>query len=283
MGAETRAAMSSFDFQGHEVFYESAGSGPPLIFLHNGGSSHRIWTGQIEYFQQTHQVFALDMLGFGRSAKPRIDYTLDLYVEMLTRFIDQQRLHDVALIGNCMGSATALTYAAAHGERVCCVVAFNPLTQATITSGLSGPLVRLALRSARASRLIGRLPVPPVVARAIVAGQLGSGGQPDEQVLEHLRRCYRDPAQLRVLMNIAANMDSFATLDGAREPGAGVPVLVVWGEENRILPAAAGRRLCRTLRPTAETTLPGGHLAMLEHSQAANTVIESHLPVTARR
>jgi pimeloyl-ACP methyl ester carboxylesterase len=75
--------MSTFTFRGHEVYYRREGTGPSMVFLHNGGTSHRTWEPLIERYAADHDVVAPDMIGFGRSGRPNIDYSLDLYVEML--------------------------------------------------------------------------------------------------------------------------------------------------------------------------------------------------------
>ncbi|WP_394835874.1 alpha/beta hydrolase [Pendulispora rubella] len=267
--------MNRIDFEGHPVHYVRAGRGEPMVFLHNGGSSHRIWTSQIEHFSKTHDVLALDMLGFGSSAKPRTEYSVPLYVAVLRQFVHELDLERVTLVGNCMGSATAVHYAMREPERVRGVVAINILTRATVLAGYSGPLVRLALLSGRAARAMGTLPATPVMAKAIVAAQLAD--RIPSEILEHLRERYRDPDQLRVLMSIAANMNDFAALDALSGLPSGLRVLVLWGENNRILPAKAGRKLCASLNPTRALTVAGGHLPMLEHPEAVNAAIASFL------
>jgi len=272
--------MNRIDVGGHPVHYVRAGRGEPIVFLHNGGSSHRIWTSQIEHFSKTHDVLALDLLGFGSSAKPHTDYTLPLYIEMLRDFVRQLDLNRITLVGNCMGSATALHYAMRHPEHVRCVVGVNVLSRATVLAGYAGALVRLAMRSPRAARVIGALPATGAMAKAIVAVQVKERIPPE--ILTHLRDRYRDPHQLRVLMSVAANMDDFAALDDVRGLPPGLRVLVLWGEDNRILPAKAGRKLCASLNPTRAITVPGGHLPMLEHPEVVNEAIASFLspPIT---
>ena len=81
--------MSTFTFRGHEVFYRREGAGAPMIFLHNGGTSHRTWEPLVERYAADHDVIAPDMLGFGRSEHPKIEYSLDLYVDMLGALLDE--------------------------------------------------------------------------------------------------------------------------------------------------------------------------------------------------
>jgi pimeloyl-ACP methyl ester carboxylesterase len=132
--------MRSFSYQGHEVFYRREGSGSPIVFLHNGGTSHRIWEPLLEHYAREYDVIAMDMLGFGRSARPCVDYTLDLYVAQLA---DELELEQVTLVGNCMGAATALTYAAQCLERAQTVIAVNVLTDHTVARGNLRPLLSI--------------------------------------------------------------------------------------------------------------------------------------------
>src|SRR5271156_6186775 len=97
--------MSTFTFRGHQVFYRREGAGAPMVFLHNGGTSHRTWEPLIERYAADHDVIAPDMLGFGRSEHPKIEYSLDLYVDMLGALLDELGLGNVTLVGNCMGAA----------------------------------------------------------------------------------------------------------------------------------------------------------------------------------
>ena len=294
--------MDSFRFEGHDISYLRAGSGEPIVFLHNGGTTHRVWTPQIEYFAATHDVIAPDMLGYGASAKPRVDYTLGLYVRMLSALIEHLDLRAVTLVGNCIGAATALRYAAGAPERVKQVVAINILTPDTVARGALGPFVGLARRSALAAKLLGRLPVPAAISgRVFQRTHFADPARVDPAILADLRGRYRDRAQNRVLMSLAANMRSFTAADPVADVNADVnadadtdadtdtdtnakakakanakvPVLTVWAASNRILPLSAGRRLGPASQPTA--IVPGGHLAMLEQPEAVIAAIESML------
>lgn len=272
--------MSTFQLQGHEIFYRREGAGTPLVFLHNGGTSHRIWEPLLERYAPDHDVIAMDMLGFGRSARPDIGYSLDLYVAQLDALLDELKLDNVTLVGNCMGSATALRYATEHPERVNAVVAINVLTDRTSATGDLRPLLWLTKRHPRAARqlaaLSARVPTLKPIATAVVRRRLLS--EPNRvrpELLHHLREAIRDPDEMRVLVSIAENIASFA--GPGRKPD-GVPVCVIWGVDNKELPAADGARFCAAFQPDREVIVPrSGHLVMLERPDEIAAAIDGFL------
>ncbi len=272
--------MSTFTFRGHEVFYRREGTGVPMVFLHNGGTSHRTWEPLIERYAPDYDVIAPDMLGFGRSGHPKIDYSLDLYVEMLGALLDELDLGKVTLVGNCMGAATVLRYAAQHPERVQAVVAVNVLTDRTAAGGALRPLLWISRRSRRAAdalaALSARIPTPRPIAAASARRMLLT--QPDRvspELLDHLRDANRDPDQMRVLLSLAENAESFAGLE--RKP-EGVSVCVIWGKDNKVLKASDGAKLCAALEPDREVVIPdAGHLVILERPGEVAAAIDAFL------
>lgn len=78
-----------YDWRHGKVYYTKAGSGLPLLLIHDlsPASSQQEWTKVFDSLSENHTVYAIDLLGCGRSDKPNISYSNYLYVQLLTDFI----------------------------------------------------------------------------------------------------------------------------------------------------------------------------------------------------
>lgn len=102
----------------YKIRYLEEGSGPNLILVHGLGGSSSSWINNISNLAEDHHVYAMDMLGFGRSDKPKIDYTIDLFVDMLKGFMDILAIEKASMIGSSLGGQMVTEYALNHPDRV---------------------------------------------------------------------------------------------------------------------------------------------------------------------
>ena len=105
-----------WQWQSHSIYYVTAGDSnpslPPLLLIHGFGASTDHWRKNIAELSQDFQVWAIDLLGFGRSAKPAISYGADLWRSQIADFIEQVIKQPVVIAGNSLGGYTALSVAA---------------------------------------------------------------------------------------------------------------------------------------------------------------------------
>ncbi|MEV6768939.1 alpha/beta hydrolase [Nocardia sp. NPDC051030] len=268
--------MQVFDFHGVSVAYDHAGSGSPIVFLHNIGGERRIWANQFEALKTTHSVYALDLFGYGESDTPATGYTIDNYVDMLSEFIAAHDLSDVTLVGNCFGSALSLMYARRSPQNVRALVLCSPLTAATLRPTPTGWLARAASRiplDTPANAI--RLPLP--AAGWVVREQLGPRGRDmTHTAFTTLRHRWAEPRRLLPPAAIARDLPNLNVLDHFHPGPAFPPITTIWGEKNRILSARAGARLDKSLSPVEAIRLPDcGHLVMLEAPETVTAAITS--------
>ncbi|MBN1177667.1 MAG: alpha/beta hydrolase [Anaerolineae bacterium] len=115
--------MSAIIIENGLVHYEVLGRGKPLVFIHGWLGSWRYWVPTMDDLSDRYRTYALDLWGFGDSDRRKDGYTLDGYVALLQRFMDELGLWQAPLVGHALGGVVALRLAATAPERVGQVVA----------------------------------------------------------------------------------------------------------------------------------------------------------------
>ncbi len=94
------------------MHYLAAGDpdAPPLVLVHGGiiDAAHVSWGGVLESLARDYHVVAPDLLGYGRSAKPDVTYSLSFHVDALDSFVETVGLESTAIAGISMGGGAAL-------------------------------------------------------------------------------------------------------------------------------------------------------------------------------
>lgn len=103
------------EITGARIYYEVAGDGPPLIFVHAGIADHRMWDDQFDVFSQHYRVVRYDMRGFGRSTSGDTPFA---YRTDLLALLDHLHIDQAALVGVSMGGNVVLETALIAPERI---------------------------------------------------------------------------------------------------------------------------------------------------------------------
>ena len=113
-------------WRGYKVRYVTAGCGKPVLLVHGFGASSGHWKRTIPALAAAgYKVTAIDLLGFGASEKPLIDYSMELWDQQLRDFLAEFSAGPAVLVGNSVGSLATLMAGAAAPERVAGVVLLN--------------------------------------------------------------------------------------------------------------------------------------------------------------
>ncbi len=107
----------TWTWKGHKIQYTVMGTGQPLVLIHGFGASIGHWRNNIPSLAAGgYQVFALDLLGFGASSKPPLDYSLELWQQLLHDFWSEHIQQPTVFIGNSIGALLSLMILADHPE-----------------------------------------------------------------------------------------------------------------------------------------------------------------------
>ena len=98
----------------------------PLLFLHGYGGMIEHWDLNIPEFAREHKIYAMDLIGFGKSQKPNVRYCLELFASQIETFLLLKKLDSVIIVGHSMGAASAVYFAHHQPEKVKALVLVNP-------------------------------------------------------------------------------------------------------------------------------------------------------------
>src|ERR1700710_752711 len=102
---------------GHRRAYVRAGSGPALLLLHGIGNNCQTWAGVIDRLAESHTVIAPDLLGHGKSDKPRGDYSIAAYANGMRDLLSVLDIERATVVGHSLGGGIALQFAYQFPER----------------------------------------------------------------------------------------------------------------------------------------------------------------------
>jgi pimeloyl-ACP methyl ester carboxylesterase len=225
---------------GHEVRYREAGDGPVLLLIHGMAGSSTTWREVMGPLAADHRVIAPDLLGHGESAKPLGDYSLGAFASGLRDLLGVLDVERATVVGQSLGGGVAMQLAYQHPEMLERLVLVN-----------SGGLGREVSWILRAATLPGMEYVMPVLFPSFVKEQgdrfsrfVHGKGIRSGRIAE-MWLAYRSLTE-------SENRRAFArTLRSVVDPGgqsvsamdrlylaAAVPTMIVWGENDPIIPVA---------------------------------------------
>jgi pimeloyl-ACP methyl ester carboxylesterase len=235
---------------------------PVLVLLHGYMMSHWYFQALHPTLARTHRVIAIDLPGYGESDRPspeRYGYDYLAFAHTVLEVLDRLELERVSLLGHSMGGGVALTLAARWAERVERLVLECPAIYRLELPFYSGLLLKPKLG--------------PLLFGALTRGEMRR---------QMARQHFKDPSAITdELIDYVwarlhraggceaawATLRTFASLSNATAEPMRVraPTLLLWGDEDRMIPLSHGKRLARSI-PGAELSVvaASGHNVHLE-------------------
>ncbi|MEK6272176.1 MAG: alpha/beta hydrolase [Actinomycetota bacterium] len=253
---------------GHRVGFRVAGEGPLIVLLHGITSTSDVWLEAMERLAERYTVVAPDLLGHGRSAKPRGDYSLGAYASGARDLLGVLGFERGTVVGHSLGGGIALQFAYQFPEYCERLV--------LVSSGGLGKEVHPLLRAAA---LPGAELVMPLIIRdwaigagSAVAGFLDRFGFSAGPDLAEAARGYASLADRGAREAFLHTLRAVVDLEGQRVSATDrlylaerLPTLLIWGTDDPIIPMEHGRAAQERIPKSRLVEIPGsGHWPQLD-------------------
>ncbi len=268
--------------EGYALYVRRAGhpDAPPAVFVHGLGGSSNNWTDLVALLADRVDAHAPDLPGFGRSGPPVGGrYGLDTHAGAIAAYIASLDRGPVHLLGNSLGGAVSVRLAAEHPDLVRSLTLVSPALPQYRFRRISDPRLALML-------------LPGI---ATLVDRERARATPERVARDVLALCAVDPSLIHAdrIRDLAAEVERRRTLPWAAtalsgslrglvrsyfEPGPrnlwrqlgtiDVPTLVVWGDHDRLVPAALGPAAVRRLRDGRLLAVAdAAHVAQIEQPE----------------
>jgi 4,5:9,10-diseco-3-hydroxy-5,9,17-trioxoandrosta-1(10),2-diene-4-oate hydrolase len=253
--------------------------GPPVLLIHGIGASMESWAANVGPLAEAHRVYALDLVGAGYTDKPEAPYSLSYLAQFVADFMETMDLTRASVVGHSLGGGAALKLALEHAEKVESLVLV-----ASAGLGREGHIFfKLA-----SLPLVGELLIRPTSREGVAQSLETFYTDPSMVTEERVDLSYdllSQPGYQRAYLSMVR---SLATVFGARKSvirsivdhldEIKAPTLVVWGEEDNILPVKHAHVAAEGI-PDARLHIfeDCGHMVPEEKPEAFNDLLTAFL------
>lgn len=270
-----------WQWRGHSIYYVQAGNNnykPPLLLIHGFGASTDHWRKNIAQLQEHFQVYAMDLLGFGRSAKPNLEYNGNLWSDQLQDFITEVIKQPAILAGNSLGGYACLCLASQHPNSASGLILINsagPFNNTTLAKpNLLQKISTWVLKQPWVSYLLfQRLRRRSIIRKTLEKVYLDKTTITD-QLVEDIYRPSCDKGAAEVFASVFKNPEGEKIDDLLKQLQC--PLLMIWGEADPWMKAKERGAKFREFYPNlTEYYLKAGHCPHDEIPEQVNNLIQN--------
>ncbi len=272
----TNTASQYMSLKGMQVHYRDEGPATdsiPLVLLHGTGASLLTWDDCTAEWTKDRRVIRMDLPAFGLTGPaPDDDYSMEAYVDFLHQFLQKLEVSRCYIAGNSLGGLIAYSYAAAYPQEVQKLILFDA----------AGYPIENAKGSLAFT--LGRVPVIKnlltiVTPKAVVRKSLEDVYGNKKLVTDSLVNLYRDMACREGNRNaLVIRLNNLQSGDTSIIKQIKVPTLVIWGDQDFLIPLANAYKFQRDLPNDTLAILKGvGHVPMEESPEQVILLVKNFL------
>jgi pimeloyl-ACP methyl ester carboxylesterase len=283
-------------WQGWRIHYTQAGqeqTALPILLIHGFGASVGHWRRNILALAAHHPVYALDLLGFGGSDKPILDYTVDLWVNQVRDFWQAHIRRPAILVGHSVGGLVTLALAArdpAVTAGLCLISCADgphpeelPAPLGWLVQGLCEGLVNVLACPLTYPYLFDWIRQKDVLKLWIKNVYRQTDAVDDELVSIFQRPAYDANAQQVFIEALKAILTRRFTSPRLLLPTIQQPILLLWGQDDPAVPSFLADKFQEWQPRLTLVKLPGiGHCAHDELPGWVNTLMQEWIASLSR-
>jgi pimeloyl-ACP methyl ester carboxylesterase len=263
------------ELDGARLSYVDLGAGEPaVLFIHGLGAQWRVWLANLPAAAEQRRAIAVDLPGFGDSEADGSPVSIRGFAEILERFCERIGLDRVVAVGNSMGGFVAAELAVLAPRLVAGLV----LVDAAGIVPTRGELARTLPFLRTSTALGGRLALAsravaarPRLRKAVLAKILYDGSQIPADFAYYGLLAPPGPSTRAAL---TASLSALNTEWGEELRQITCPTLIVWGEEDALIPIRHAHEYARLIENAGLVTIPAaGHLPMVEQPERFNAAL----------
>ena len=275
----------TWNWHGHKITYQQAGnSGTAVVLVHGFGASWGHWRKNLPVLGESWRCYAIDLIGFGGSAKPQpgiVDYTFETWGQQLADFCREVVGGPAFLIGNSIGCIVVMQTAVDYPELALGLAAINcSIRLLHDRKRVTLPWYRnygsMVMQQVLGNKQIGgfffqQIAKPKVVRKILLQAYRRPEAVSDE-LIDLLMKPSQDPGAADVFL--AFTRYSQGPLPEDLLPRLTCPTVLLWGTEDPWEPVAMGRELATI--PTVEQFIPLeglGHCPQDESPEIVNPIL----------
>jgi pimeloyl-ACP methyl ester carboxylesterase len=217
-------------------YWQMGDRGSTIILLHGGNGSIEFWLYNLPALAAHHRVYAFDMVGSGKSDYPDRSYSLADQADFLCSFMDALKIEKATLIGNSMGGGVALEFTKLYPDRVDKLVLVDSMG--------FGKEISLGIRLITLPAVVSLLRPGRWMIPAMLRSNFYDGKQLPPEWIEFRYPIFAIPERNLVILRIGqSNFNLAGVLPQVYQPildslpNISQPTLIIWGEDDRIIPA----------------------------------------------
>ncbi len=208
---------------GNKIRYlETGHSKNTLVLVHGLGASAERWNNTIPYFAKDYHLIIPDLIGFGYSDKPLVDYTTDFFSDFLGKFLESTGNENSPIIGSSLGGQVAVDYASTNGNM-----------EKLILVSPSGIMKKST--PALDAYIMAALYPNEVNAKNAFEMMEGSGIDTDARIIEGFIERMKLPNAKMAFMSTILGLKNAEIITNKLKT-ISVPTLIIWGAEDPVIP-----------------------------------------------